>query len=64
MNKSNIVFEHNNFICKVINFDLKKNVLSFNKYDKENNFIKKDELKMGQIPKKIKKLLNPLKISK
>ena len=61
MDKLNLTFEGNGFIFKAISFDIKKNILYVNKFDKQNNFIKKTELKMGQIPKKIKKQLNPLK---
>ncbi len=61
MEKLNLTFEDNGFIFKSISFDIKKNILYVNKFDKQNNFIKKTELKMGQIPKKIKKQLNPLK---
>ena len=61
MDKLNLTFEDNGFIFKAISFDIKKNILYVNKFDKQNNFIKKTELKMGQIPKKIKKQLNPLK---
>ena len=61
MDKLNLTFEDNGFVFKAISFDIKKNILYVNKFDKQNNFIKKTELKMGQIPKKIKKQLNPLK---
>ena len=61
MDKLNLTFEDNGFIFKAISFDIKKNILYVNKFDKQNNFIKKTELKMGQIPKKIKKQLNPFK---
>jgi hypothetical protein len=61
MEKLNLTFEDNGFIFKAISFDIKKNILYVNKFDKQNSFIKKTELKMGQIPKKIKKQLNPLK---
>jgi hypothetical protein len=37
------------------------NELIANKFDNKNNFIKKVEIKMGQIPKSVKKKLNPLK---
>ncbi|MEA3316063.1 MAG: hypothetical protein U9Q30_09425 [Campylobacterota bacterium] len=55
-----IEFENNSFIFKGISFDKKRNLLVANKFDKNNNFIKKVELKMGEIPKNIKKKLNPL----
>ena len=61
MDKLNLTFEDNGFILKAISFDIKKNILYVNKFDKQNNFIQKTEFKMGQIPKKIKKQLNPLK---
>ncbi len=61
MDNLNITFEDNGFTYKAISFDIKKNILYVNKFDNKNVFIKKTELKMGQIPKKIKKLLNPLK---
>ena len=57
----NIVFEENGFIYKAISFDKKNNSLEVNQFDKNNNFIKKTTLKMAQIPKKVKKQLNPLK---
>jgi len=56
-----LIFEDNGFIFKAISFDAKKNILIANKFDKQNNFISKVEKRMGQIPKKIKKQLNPLK---
>ena len=61
MDKLNLTFENNGFIYKAISFNIKKNILYVNKFDKQKNFIQKTELKMGQIPKKIKKQLNPLK---
>lgn len=64
MDKLNLTFEDNGFIFKTISFDISKNILYVNQFDKQNNFIKKTELKMGQIPKKIKKQLNPLKNKK
>jgi hypothetical protein len=60
-NLSNISFEENGFIFKAISFDKKSMVLTVNKFDKQNNFIKKTQLRMGEIPKNIKKKLNPLK---
>ena len=57
----NIKFEENGFIYKAISFDKKNNALEVNQFDKQDNFIKKTTLKMGQIPKKVKKKLNPLK---
>jgi len=57
----NIVFEENGFIYKAISFDKKNNSLEVNQFDKNDNFIKKTTLKMAQIPKKVKKQLNPLK---
>ena len=58
---SDIKFEDDNFIFKCISFNKKTNTLMVNKFDKNNTFIKKVDLKMGQIPKNIKKKLNPLK---
>ena len=40
---------------------MKRMVLIVNKFDKQDNFIKKVELRMGEIPKSVKKRLNPLK---
>ncbi len=57
----NITFEENGFVYKVISFDKKNNSLEVNQFDKQDNFIKKTTLKMAQIPKKVKKQLNPLK---
>jgi len=57
----NIIFEENGFIYKALSFDKKNNALEVNQFDKQDNFIKKTTLKMAQIPKKIKKQLNPLK---
>lgn len=56
-----IKFEDNGFIFKALSFDAKKMVLIANKFDKQDNFIKKVELRMGEIPKSVKKKLNPLK---
>ena len=56
-----LIFEDNGFIFKAVSFDTKKNILIANKFDKQNNFISKVNITMGQIPKKIKKQLNPLK---
>jgi len=56
-----IHFEENGFIFKALSFDNKKMVLIANKFDKQDNFIKKVELRMGEIPKSVKKRLNPLK---
>lgn len=64
MKNLNITFEDNGFIFKAISFNIKTNTLHVEKYDKQNNFIKKTEIKMAQIPKKIKQKLNPLKSKK
>jgi len=56
-----IKFEDNGFVFKVLSFDDKKMVLIANKFDKQDNFIKKVNLRMGEIPKSVKKKLNPLK---
>jgi len=58
---TNIKFEDNGFIFKALSFDDKKMTLIANKFDKQDNFIKKVELRMGEIPKSVKKRLNPLK---
>ena len=58
---TNIRFEDNGFVFKALSFDEKKMVLSANKFDKQDNFIKKVVLRMGEIPKSVKKRLNPLK---
>ena len=58
---SNIIFEDNDFIFKSLSFNKNTNTLIANKFDKKDNFIKKVEIKMGQIPKNVKKKLNPLK---
>ncbi|MEA3513668.1 MAG: hypothetical protein U9R37_08710 [Campylobacterota bacterium] len=57
----NISFQDNGFLHKAINFDNKKMVLYVNRF-KNDKFIDKIELRMGQIPKSVKKQLNPLKI--
>ena len=57
----NLSFEDNGFLFKVTNFDEKKMILTANKLDKQNKFIKIVHLRMGEIPKNIKKQLNPLK---
>ena len=57
----NITFEDNGFIFKAISFDKKNNSLLVNQFDKQDKFIQKTTLKMAQIPKSIKKNLNPLK---
>jgi len=56
-----IKFEDNGFVFKALSFDNNKMVLCANKFDKQDNFIKKVELRMGEIPKSVKKRLNPLK---
>ena len=56
-----ITFQINSFIYKAIDFDTKQNVLHANKFDTNNEFIKKVKLRMGEIPKSVKKKLNPLK---
>jgi hypothetical protein len=58
---TDIKFEDNGFLFKALSFDNKKMVLVMNKFDQQNNFIKKVELRMGEIPKSVKKKLNPLK---
>jgi hypothetical protein len=54
-----ISFEYNGFIAKVIELT-KDNILIVDLY-KNERFIKKDRLTLGQVPKKIKKELKPLK---
>lgn len=51
----------NNFIYKTTSFDNKALVLHANKHEKDDTFIKKVQLRMGEIPKSVKKKLNPLK---
>jgi len=58
---TNIKFEDNGFMFKVLSFNSKKMILVVNKFDLKNNFIKKVELRMGEIPKSVKKKLHPLK---
>jgi hypothetical protein len=53
-------FEYNGYIAKIVEFT-KNNILIVDLHDKNNKFVKKDRLSMGQIPKKIKKSLKPLK---
>lgn len=60
MKLEKIEFENNGFIFKGVSFDKKKAILIANKFDKSDNFIKKVDIKMGEIPKNIKKKLNPL----
>ena len=61
MKKLNLQFQIDKVIYKGISFDIKTNTLSVSQYDLENNFIKNTTLRMGQIPKKVKQKLNPLK---
>ncbi|MEA3354226.1 MAG: hypothetical protein U9Q33_10455 [Campylobacterota bacterium] len=61
MQKINFTFEMNNFIYKSTSFDKKEMVLYANKHEKDDSFIKKVQLRMGEIPKSVKKKLNPLK---
>ena len=56
----NIKWEDDKFIYKALSFDKKNNSVVVNSFDKNGNFIKKVTLKMAQIPKKVKKVLNPL----
>ena len=55
-----LTFQENGFIFKSLTFDKKRMVLIMNKFDLKDNFIKKVELRMGEIPKSIKRKLNPL----
>jgi hypothetical protein len=58
---TNIKFEDNGFVFKILSFNESKMVLIANKFDMQNYFIKKVELRMGEIPKSVKKKLHPLK---
>ena len=58
---TDIKFEDNGFVFKALSFDSDKMVLVANKFDMKNNFIKKVVLRMGEIPKSVKKRLHPLK---
>jgi hypothetical protein len=55
-----IKFEYNGFVLKCISFNKKTNTLNVNKFDKMNNFITKDTIKIGQIPRIVKQKLNNL----
>jgi len=57
---TDIKFENNGFVFKALSFDNDKMILVANKFDMKNNFIKKVVLRMGEIPKSVKKKLNPL----
>jgi len=57
----NITFEDNGFIFKATSFDNKTMVLHCDQFDNQNNFIKKRKLTFAELPKNIKKKLNPLK---
>jgi len=57
---TDIKFEDNGFVFKALSFDSDKMTLVANKFDMKNNFIKKVVLRMGEIPKSVKKKLNPL----
>ena len=61
MDNLNISFETNNLKYKAKSFDINKNILYVDMYDMKDKFIKQTTLKMGQIPKKVKQKLNPLK---
>lgn len=56
-----ITFEDNGFIFKAISFDNKMMILHCDQFDKQENFIKKRKLTFAELPKSIKKRLNPLK---
>jgi len=56
-----LTFEVSNHLYKAKSFDINKNILYVDMYDMKKKFIKQTTLKMGQIPKKIKQKLNPLK---
>ena len=64
LDKLDIKFQDENFIYQAISYEKKKNILFVNQFGLDNKFIKKTELKMGQIPKRIKKQLNPLSSKK
>jgi hypothetical protein len=56
-----ITFKDNGFIFKAVSYDTKSNTLICNQFDKNENFIQKRKLTFGELPKSIKKKLNPLK---
>lgn len=56
-----ITFEDNGFIFKATSFDTKTMILHCDQFSKENTFIQKRKLTFAQLPKSIKKRLNPLK---
>lgn len=56
-----ILFEYNGFKTQSISFDHKKNILYCNKLNEDGKFIEKIQLTMGQIPKKVKQKIKPLK---
>lgn len=56
-----LTFEDNGFIFKAVSFDKKTNTLLCNQFDKQENFIQKRKLTFGELPKSVKKKLNPLK---
>jgi hypothetical protein len=58
---NNISFTQDGYRYNAISFDKTKMVLKTNQLDTNGNFIKVYEFRMGQIPKSVKKLLNPLK---
>lgn len=58
--KEQIEFQENGFVFKGVSFDSKKMILTANKFDMNNNYIKQVRLRMGEIPKNVKKKLNPL----
>ena len=57
--QKNLIFIHNNLTTKIISFNRLNMSVDVNCYDKNNNFIKKENIVFAQLPKKIKKLLNP-----
>lgn len=57
----NLKFEDNGFIFKAISYDSKTNTLLCNQFDKDEKFIQKRKFTFGELPKNVKKSLNPLK---
>lgn len=56
-----IEFELNGYFYTVEKFDKKNNTIDVKKHDLKKNFIEKEKLKTGLLPKKVKQKLNPLK---
>jgi len=56
-----IVYEDNGFIFKAVSYDKKTNTLLCNQFNKNKEFIQTRKLTFGELPKSVKKQLNPLK---